>query len=748
MVRGVRQVREERAREGDKARRWYEYGLVLTAFLQWHAAWVQRERGRESEAEMRRQMSEGQYGLSAVPSGLSATQDKLRHLLSHPPLLPLPRPVSPSPSPSSSSPSPMADAFDDSQSNGVALTTSTPSSSSSVDVPSLVTSVLLERNPTYSSLFFHVVVSVGTQQPSPHTDVLLHSLSQPQADVAADGDDGEEGADQRGLGSAIAEYTAREGRRSPPLHVLFRQHVGPAASTPYTGYQGAVFLLSSAVGIEDVPSLLVDVDADSVMLPPVSRFDSDRRRLQVIVDSLHRQSHLPLVILYPLSTSALHYLHTHGPSSSPTFQQQAAAVLAQALRLPSLDPRVVADVSLSPLFLPSHLFSSPLPPRAMFGGLNVQCIAAALVYLASTSPAYPVLHRVDVPMTVEARVEPCLTYLRAYVDLLISTILSLPPSPSPLPPLLSTFSPQLCIDHFNAALHSYTKRLFTRGLRDLSWPPSDVGVEVASPSSPSSVGVARVRRLLSALALPSFPAHAREGVVEWTWEKSYTSVVAYLASYRPLSAVTREEDEEGEGEGGVEAIGGDLYGLYHRAEVLFSGGRGRGRGEGSEGEEDGRVQRLRSWMEWMDSLLHHRLEELMMHPSMIEEDQHVTALIDTHTLTRHIDSSTHSHILPALPPSPLPPPLFHMPHINGHLPPPIQQTPAKRRKVDDAISTPQTQLAVQNIEVDGMKAAASAIGLGKKSTSSDALWGALDDERARQERLELVLSELEAEWRM
>lgn len=556
ITRQRRQLRALHHHQQHQAVAMYRSSVLLTAFLHWHSSFKVREQRRVDEAEMRRSMSQGQFGLSAVHSGLGSTQDRLRQLLGHTVALPVTAAEDDVDMEEEKEEVKDAEEEEEATMNG-----HTPHSS--LDVASLVHPILKERNPTYDALYYHVVVSVA-DEPSPFTDLLLHRL------------------------------TATPPSRRPPLDIRFEQLVGETrAASPYTGCQGALFLLSSPLGVEDLPSLVSHPDpstVDALIVPPASRFEEDRRRLASLLSSLHRQSHLPLVVLYPLSASSLSYLHLHGSPSSAPFQHHAAMMLASVLGLSSIDTGLVSEVSISPLFLPSHLYTASFvaTSTSLFSGLNNECIASALTWLASSSPPYPILHRIDVPLTLEQALAPCLSYFQSLIAQLSSMMPALSASRSALPDVFLTFSPHLYIAHFNRVLHSFTKRLFLH-LSSISWPPD--GPSLSSPHSQ------HLQRLLHSLPLPPFP-HSERGVLDWTWGDSYSAVLAYLGAYRPL-------EEEGE-----EGLGRDVWGLYHRAKELFVRRVRRVKVEEEGGvdewvrrvECEERVERMRCWHEWMEQL--------------------------------------------------------------------------------------------------------------------------------------------------
>ena len=853
----VRRERERRQSQHQEAGRWHDRGLAMTAFLHWHTAFCAREQRRVREAEMRRMMSEDQPGLSAVHSGLTTQQEKVRQLLgltAPPALQPMDRAqqqhrqdwLGDAEEPKEQEMDGAADADedddeDDAVSDGSASTLSASSFSSpsvsTLDIAALVQPVMEERNPSQSQLFFHILLSVDSA-PSSFADLLRQKLSRGQQHrsqhsqttaarrlLLVSAASSSAATALQPFHSSAVLYSARTPLRrpasssssfyssvsaSPSLHVQVRQHLSARlAQQLYTGYQGAVFLLSSPLGVEDIPSLMAQPEPTSelpspLVLPPSSRFESDRERLSSLLSSLHRHSRLALVVLYPLSASSLSYLHRYGARASDYFQQQAALMLTHALQLTAIDPQLVSDASLSPLFLPSSLHSPAFSPspHSLFSGYNDDCLTSALLYLAAAAPPHPVLHRIDVPSSVEAKVGHCVLFLQQLTQRIAAIIPSLPAfsssrdaavasSSTALSQYLS-FSPQLYVDHFNSSVREYRRRLFSQALQELSWPPAanDDGASQSDSAVASASHVDRMRSVLTCLPLPAFDTSADTCVLDWSSAQCHAAIASYLSTFRSLSAATAaasssgDDDEEAAEE---TSLGSDLYSLYHKAEQLFSTRQSRDwqwrqqqrreekteedvdmeakysdDAEAQREEQNGvegvdalvarvsredRLERLRCWQDWLEALLQHRLSELLMHPVCIEEDQHVLALASLRSLTTHADTAQHSHELPPLLPSPplpapIPSPLpSHAALLNGSSAAAHSPSPSpvKRQKVE---ATPAAAASAGRLS----NGSSSAVKKSSKEHARLDLVSALDEERQRQQRLSALLSELEAQW--
>ena len=780
--------RAERERQLVAADRWYRQSVLLGCLLQWHGLWRGREERRESEAAMRRAMSEDQLGLSAVHAGLMTMEEKIRQLYGKQASSAL-RPVDSTDRADPDDDLPMHEDEADSDANSVGL----QSFPGELDVTELAADELAARNPTHTDLFFHLLVSVG-EHDSPYSQLLLNKLSYHATSgrvlaTATPKWDNQllllpSHDSSKTMATPLSSYTAplSSSSSSRQLHVrIQREEDDSALSNRHIGYQGAVFLLSCAIGVEDVPSVVSHPDphsplpstTSSFIVPPATRFEHERQRLEAFIDTLHRHSALPLVILYPLAPSALLYMQQHGSASSAYFQQHAAMMMTHCLRLTNVDARAVADISISPLFLPATLFSSSFTaaPDAPLLGYNDQCLGAAISQLAAASPPHPVLHRIDVPYTLEQRIGHRVNYLTGLVTHL-STLLMSTATPSSSTSARSTavvslYSPQLYVDHFNASVQSFKRRLFTAGVKELSWPPEGSGLSLSV--SPSSTAAQSLKHLLTLLPLPSFPSLSSSvPVLDWSWLDCHSAVVAYLTSYRTLLSVTVQAS--GDSDEQQCAIDSDLYTLYRKAYDLFAAAVASPQPAQEMDDDDvntstsvqqatarDRLAKLNAWHGWLVALLEHRLvSELAMHPLMLDAQHHLDSLIDADKLAEQRDIERHLDVLPAV--------LTAMEmegeedgggaeaDVNDNQFNAVSHSElvaVKRRKLDahtNGSASKQGAVTRHDSRANGaMQAIVSSAGIIKASaTQSDGLWLALEEEKRRQSRLNAMLDELEA----
>ena len=776
-----RAARAERERRVMAAWRWHRQGMLLGCLLQWHGLWREREERRENDAAMRRAMGEDQHGLSAVHAGLMTMEERLRQLYGE-------RASSTLRTDSTNAADLDGDdlpVYEDDDEAGVDTSGPVWSSTSipGLDVAALVAEETAARNPTQSELFFHLLVSVGTEQ-SAYSQLLLNKLSH-NTSVAGERLATPRRADRLLLlpshepsdsAPPLLSYTVPVPRSAPArqLHLrVQREEEGSAPPSRHVGYQGAVFLLSSAVGLEDVPSVVSHPDphsplpstASSFIVPPASRFEHDRQRLETFIATLHRHSALPLVILYPLAPSALSYMQHYGTASSAYFQQHAALMMMHCLRLTNVDARVVADVSVSPLFLPVTLFSPSFTASsdAPLFGYNDDCLRAAVTHLAASSLPHPVLHRIDVPDTIEQRLQLCTGYLDQLVShfsiVLTSAASSSNSMAAGLSSVLSMFSPQLYVDHFNACVQSFKRRLFTVGVKELSWPPEGSGLSLSA--SPSSTAAQNVRQLLAVLPLPSFPSSSSSTpVLDWSWPDCHSAAVAYLTSYRTLLSLTArvnaDDDEQ------QSAIDSDLYTLHRKAYDAFATATpahtaddGATPRSVQEATAYDRLTKLSAWHGWLLALLEHRLvSELTMHPLMLDAQQHLYSLLSADALIEHHETDTHSHVLP--------PAINAMEvggeeassqaEVSGKRPNGVassQLEVVKRRKLDAHTNgSAEKQKAETRNDRRADDASQALVPLAavtrEPATHKDGLWLALEEEKRRQSRLNAMLDEMEA----
>ena len=780
-VQARRAQRAERERQLVAAERWYRQGLLLGCLLQWHGQWRGREERRESEAAMRRAMSEDQHGLSAVHAGLMTMAERVRQLYGDHAAASILRIDSAE-----------ADELDDylpmheDEADGDVGSSGLSSSAGGLDVPGLVAEEMAARNPAHDQLYFHLLVSVGDHD-SPCSQLLLNKFSHHPTSVRTLATPRRNNQllllpshDSTAAAPPLSDYTvplSSSSSTARQLHVrIQREEDGSSPSARHIGYQGAVFLLSSAVGVEDVPSVVSHPDPHSsqpstmsaFVVPPASRFEHDRQRLEAFVGTLHRHSALPLVILYPLAPSALLYVQQYGSAASTYFQQQAAMMMTHCLRLTNVDARVVADISISPLFLPATLFSASFtaPSDAPLLGYNDECLRAAISQLAASSPPHPVLCRIDVPDALEQRLDHRVGYLNQLVARLSALLTSAASTSSSTAAGLSLFSPQLYVDHFNACVQSFKRRLFTAGVKELSWPPEGSGLSLSA--SPSSSVAQNVRQLLTLLPLPSFSSLSSSTVVlDWSWLDCHSAIVAYLTSYRTLLSLTAQAD--GERDELQSALDSDLYTLYRKAYDLFA------TATPAHGTDDSstpasvqrattrdRLAKLEAWHSWLLELLEHRLvSELSMHPLMLDAQQHVYSLIDAAALAEQRDIEPHLHVLPALPA------VDNAMEVDGNgnrgeAEAAVDESESngiahtevavvKRRKLDAHINgygSASKLGAVVRHDSRSQHESQTVVSSGavhrEPNAHKDGLWLALEDEKRRQSRLNAMLDEIEA----
>ena len=778
-----RAAQERRAERANRERQliaadgWYRQGLVLVALLHWHGQWREREERRESDETMRRAMSEGQHGLSAVHAGLMTMEEKLRQLYGEQAASAL-RLVSADASEMDEA-LPMYEDEDVTEPNGANLSSSY---NVGLDLARLVADEMAARNPTQHQLYFHVLVSVGDDE-TPYSQLLLNKLSRhTSAATAYHSTPGRKEqllllpSDESAMvDPPLSSYTAKVSTSTSARQLSVRVQCeggSTAASACHIGYQGAVFLLSSALGLEDVPSVVSHPDpsspdsstASAFVVPPASRFEHDQQRLSAFIATLHRHSALPLVILYPLAPSALSYMQLYGSASSVYFQQHAALMLMHCLRLTNVDARVVSDISISPLSLPSSLFSASFTASsdAPLLGYNDDCLRAAVTHLAASSPPHPVLHRIDVPDALEQRLQLCTGWLDDCVvhwaDVLTASPSSLRPAADDLSVLLSTFLPQLYVDHFNACVHSFKRRLFGAGVKEMSWPPEGSGLPFSA--SPSSGAARNVKQLLSLLPLPDFLlSTSSSSVLDWSWLDCHSAATAYLHSYATLLELTQRTS--GDEAGQQSAIDSDLYTLHRHAYDAFA--TAAPVHAASDGTEQRSVQevtaydrldKMNAWHGWLLALLEHRLvSELSLHPLMLDA-QPLYSLVPADALTEQHDTDKHSHTLPSAPST-------RGVEINGAVgeveasskraggQAAKQPALVKRRKLDAHTNGTAHKRGAESRDGDRshdtalalVPAASAKVG---SAARKDKLWLALEDEKRRQSRLNAMLDEIEA----
>ena len=775
-----RTERVERERQLMAANHWYRQGLLLGCLLQWHGLWRGREERRESDAAMRRAMGEGQYGLSAVHAGLMTMEERLRQLYGDQAASSL-RLESTS-MVETNDDLPMHE--DEADADSYSPLLSAPSTVG-LDVPELVASEMAARNPSQSELFFHLLVSVGDKQ-SPYSQLLLNKLSHRQSAIAERFITPRRGdrllllppVESSAVAPPLSSYTVPVSPASSArqLHVRIQhEDDGSALSSRHIGYQGAVFLLSSALGLEDVPSVVSHPEphsplpsiASAFVVPPALRFEYDRQRLEVFIATLHRHSALPLVILYPLAPSALSYMQQYGSASSAYFQQHAALVMMHCLRLNSVDARVVADISISPLFLPATLFSSSFTssPDAPLFGYNDDCLRAAVSYVAASSPPHPVLHRIDIPDTLERRLQLRTGYLNELVTRLCAIVTSATSTsshstPASLSSALSLFSPQLYIEYFNGCVQSFKRRLFTAGVKELSWPPEGSGL--LHSASPSSNAARNIRQLLSLLPLPSFPpSTSSTPALDWSWLDCHSAAVAYLASYRTLLSLTAQANSDDDGQ--QSAIDSDLYTLHRKAYDAFGTATTTQSANGTSTPRSvqqvtayDRLAKLNAWHGWLLALLEHRLvSELTMHPLMLDAQQHVYSLVGADSLIEQHAAELTSHILP--------PAISAMEAEGDEVAVEVdvgdekldglasaESAVVKRRKLDAQTngSAHEQGAAMQDDDrsYDTSQALVSTAAMNKgPAPRRNGLWLALEEEKRRHSRLNAMLDEIETQ---
>jgi len=773
-VRVRRVERAERERRLIAADRWYRQGVQLVCLLQWHGLWRGREERRESDAAMRRAMSEGQHGLSAVHAGLMTMEERLRQLYGDQAASTLR--IDSTHSVEADDDLPLHDdeaAIDDDSHTTLA------SSATGLDVADLVMDEMLARNPAHNELFFHLLISVGDKD-TPYSHLLLNKLSRHTSSSTRDNFATPRRNNQLLLlpshesdttALPLSSYTVpvSPSPSARQLHVrVQREEDGPASFSRHIGYQGAVFLLSSALGLEDVPSVVSHPDPNSSLpstmsafvVPPASRFQYDRQRLATFISTLHRYSALPLVILYPLAPSTLSYMQRYGSASSAYFQQHAALMLTHCLHLPEVDAQVVADISISPLFLPATLFSSSftaLSDAPLFG-YNDGCLGAAINQLAVSSPPHPVLHRIDVPDTLEQRLGHCVGYLKDTMSRLSALLTSaVSTSATTAAASLLTFTPQTYVDYFNASVRSFKRRLFTAGVKEVSWPPEGSGLSLsASPSSPAAQSV---RQLLSLLPLPPFPSSSSStAALDWSWTDCHSAIVAYLSSYRTLLALTAHANGDEDEVEQQSAIDSDLYTLYRKAHDLFATHTPSQQASEPQSVHQAaaldQLAKLAAWLGWLLALLEHRLSELTMHPLMLDAQQHFYSLIATDTLIELTDTDRQSYVLPVDVSAmeldlngdesemDAEETLLHG-AVNA-----AQQAVVKRRKLHARTNGNTGKSKQKGALHDDMSQALVRSGSANKApaTRKDGLWLALEEEKMRQSRLNAMLDEIEANF--
>jgi hypothetical protein len=480
----------------------YRYNsLKIKYFLQWYNVLLHADQVRRDAVRQRQILSQANFDYSAIPSGILNSTVRASKLFNssdvslriiplveekHVELINEVNMIEGSePQASTNTVQPIS--YEEFEQYHIDYSNSAPAT---VDYISLIANSLQAQNPRYSQLFFNLLLDFPTSTVispanfndrnmnpaaiSQHTAAwqLLKNLNliKPSAEDFPLDNNGNYSTEDAPIMSAFS-YELQE---SYELSVLFRVNNSSMGKGGFRGYQGSIMLLEYAFDVEDIQLEASYDQYNQPNFPPAvqtllkERFANDAVRVTNLAYKLHKNSNIPLLVLYSVQPRLLRFfneLYSPHTNTNNTLQHYYSLLIAQVafgLNLYSLFPQAQFH---------SRISGIQIEP---FINFDQQSLQQPFDWLLSNSPRYPEFHQVSISSALE-------TVWKQQSNLIQSAISSEEINPS-------NWDAQLLLDQFNSASRALKKRLNQRALKDISWPPINANLKNSS-KNPHSMAI-------------------------------------------------------------------------------------------------------------------------------------------------------------------------------------------------------------------------------------------------------------------